>query len=66
MSRTVRNYPKPFGTKQDGAIRLSKYLKRLDRYTGYVGENIWNAKAKKRHKRIVERANRRTLNKNGE
>lgn len=59
MSRTVRNYEYENG--RDGA-RHAKFLKQDDSYTGWVGEESWNAAAKRRNKKVVNKHNRQLRN----
>lgn len=70
MSRTFRNIPKMHyatdhrgepETRRDG-IRIEKHLKRLDGYSGWADEGMWNRKAKAANKRCVSRHNRRIAN----
>lgn len=59
MSKTVRNYPYENG--RDGA-RFEKFLKKDDVYTGWAGEESWNADAKRRNKKVVNKHNRQLRN----
>lgn len=59
MSKTVRNYPYENG--RDG-VRTAKLLKQDDTYTGWVGEESWNANAKRRNKKAVNKHNRQLRN----
>ena len=73
MSHTVRKYPAkirawrvkaadPIAEGRDGALRLEKHLKRVDRHVGWTDDGIWTASAKHRNKRKVNRENRHREN----
>lgn len=59
MARTVRNYSYEGG--RDG-VRTAKLLKQDDVYTGWAGEESWNADAKRRNKKAVNKHNRQLRN----
>lgn len=70
MSRTFRKVPKMhYATDHRGeperrhdGVRVEKHLKRLDGYSGWADEGMWNRKSKAANKRNISRRNRRIAN----
>ena len=52
MGKTVR---------AGGYMPRPKLLKRVDKYTGWAGEESWTPEAKRSNKRRVNKANRRAM-----
>ena len=52
MGKTVR---------AGGYMQRPTFLKRVDKYTGYLGEETWKPESKRQMKRRVGKANRKAL-----